>query len=349
MVSLFAVLGAIAAVGLLLALDPGGAIADSGFPDYQDMDWKQLTAWAFRLIGVGVALLLMLILSIKERAWKPVEYREPAEGESRQAIVLPAAAVSVLEDREVTGRTLLASIVEMCQRGTLQLERVGTKSGYRFALSRQGPARFDWEQLLCDSLPSNPTSIRELHGLLNEHKDSIGDQLGDYLHGQGLFHDNPVRTKREHFGDGVGLAMLVGALMGVGGGLWLALWLSQWWANSLIGAAIGIIYWLIATPVNAGLLSPTDTGAYEIGEWQTLREFLPGPEQAGGDSDSDSMLAFAIALNAAQPWLNDAAAPPWFRFDVEASLRSATFRRFLSAPEWGLARTAEGEAEATSS
>ena len=62
MASVLATLAALAAIGLLVALDPGGAIAESGFPDYQDMGWKQLTAWGFRTIGVGVALLLVLAL-----------------------------------------------------------------------------------------------------------------------------------------------------------------------------------------------------------------------------------------------------------------------------------------------
>ena len=36
-------------------MDPREAIAKSGFPNHRDMDWKQLTAWGSRLIGIGVA------------------------------------------------------------------------------------------------------------------------------------------------------------------------------------------------------------------------------------------------------------------------------------------------------
>ena len=49
-----------------------------------------------------------------------------------------------------------------------------------------------------------------------------------------------MRVMREHGGDGFELEFLAGVLFGVGGGFWTALWLSQWWANSLIGAAIGL-------------------------------------------------------------------------------------------------------------
>ena len=331
-------------------LDPGGAIAQSGFPDYRDMDWKQLTAWGFRTIGVGVGLLLVLGLWLGYRPRQAIRHRDPSELATRQRPGLPAAAVSVLEDREVSGRTLLAAITEMCQRGTLQFECVGTRSGFLYRLSQQGPAQFDWERLICDILPSRPTTVQALHDGISEHEDAIGDRLGEYLQHRGLFHDNPMRVWKEHFGDGVGWATLAGVLMGVGGGLWLALWLPQWWANSLVGAFIGCIYWLIATPMNTGMLPPTEAGAHEIGQWLGLKESLPGPDREDGRDEPDSMLAYAVALDAAQPWLDaSVAAPPWFG-SGEAALRApdldVAYHGFMSAPEWGLAGRSEGAAEA---
>ena len=43
MANILAMLAALAVIGLLFVLDPGGAIAESGFPNYREMDWKQLT------------------------------------------------------------------------------------------------------------------------------------------------------------------------------------------------------------------------------------------------------------------------------------------------------------------
>ena len=268
MVSVLATLAALAVIGLLFALDPGGAIDQSGFPDFRDMGWKQQMVWGFRLIGVGVALLLVLVLWLKYRPWRRIKDPDSLAPATMESGVLPAAAVSVLEDRVVSDRTLLASIVEMCQCGTLQFECVGTGSGYRYRLSQQGPPQFDWERLICDSLPSQPTTVQALHDGIGEYKDAIGDQLGECLEGRGLFHGNSMRVMREEFGDGAGWAALAGVLMGVGCGLWLALWLSQWWANSLVGAAIGFIYWMIATPMHTGMLPPTQAGADEISQWR---------------------------------------------------------------------------------
>ena len=350
MASVLATLAALAAIGLLFALDPGGAIAESGFPDYREMDWKQLTAWGFRTIGVGVGLLLVLLVWLKYRSWQEIKYPGLLEPVTRQPSELPAAAVSVLEDREATDRTLLAALVEMCQRGTLQFECVGTGSGYRYRLSKQGPAQFDWEQLICNRLPPRPTTVQELHDGISEREDVIGSQLGQYLQGRGLFDDNPIRVMREHGGDGFELEVLAGALMGVGSGLWMALWLSQWWANSLVGGLMGCIYWLIATP-NTGMLLPTEAGAYEIGQWLGLKESLPGPDREAGRDGPDSMLAYAIALDEARPWLDvSVPAPKWFGSGEAASLSASdlnvAYHGFMSAPAWGLAGRSVGAVEA---
>ena len=347
MVSVLAKLAALVAIGLLFALDPGGAIADSGFPDYRHMDWKQLTAWGFRIVGVGIALLLALWLWIRYHPRRGPGPRAPADFTIGQRPGLPAAAVSVLEEREVSGRTLLAAMVEMCQRGTLGIECVATGSGFLYGLSQQGPAQFEWERLIGNVLPPRPATIQALHERLKENENAIGDRLGEYLQHRGLFRDNPIRARREHYTDGVGRSILVGVLMGVGGGLWLDLWVSQWWANSLAGAFIGVIYWLIASPADAGMLPPTEAGALEISQLNGLKASLTGPDPAGGRVGGESMLAYAIALDAAQPWLDYLLpAPPWFGAGEAAPMRASeldvAFYEFMGSPAWGLAGRSDG-------
>ena len=351
MASVLATLAALFVIGLLFALDPGGAIAESGFPEFKDMGWKQQLVWGFRTIGIGVALLLVLWLWIRYRPRGGIKHRDQLELGARQRTGMPAAVVSVLEDRHVSDRTLLAAIVEMCQRGALRFECVGTRSGFLYRLSQQGPAQFQWERLIFDSLPSRPTTVKALRDLMDGHKDAIGDQLGEYMQRQGLFYDNPIRIRRERLADGFGGALLAGALMGVGSGLWLALWLSQWWANTLVGAVVGCIYWFIAVPMHTGMLPPTEAGAYEIGQWLGLKKSLSGPDPAAGRGETDPMLAYAIALDAAQPWLDDSvSAPPWFGSGEAASLRApdldVAYHGFMSAPEWGLTGRSEGGADA---
>ncbi len=341
--SVLAILAVLAAIGTLFALDPGGAIAESGFPDFREMDWKQLTAWGFRTIGIGLALLIMVWLLLRYRSLRGIEgKRSPGRSASPRAGSLPAAAVSVLEERKVSGRTLLAAIIEMCQRGTLQIECTETWQGYRYRLVQQGSVQHDWERLICNRLPSDPTTVQELLNRLVERDEAIGHQLGEFLQHRGIFSDNPMRVFREHYGDGIELAMLTGALIGVGSGFWLALWLSQWWANSLVGAFMGGLYGIIATPMSPGILPPTEEGTREISEWLGLKESLTGPDREGILDDSDSMLAYAVALDAAQPWLDLAvSAPPWFGSGGKSSPRSPdpdwAYHGFMHAPAWGLA------------
>ena len=135
--------------------------------------------------------------------------------------------------------------------------------------------------------------------------------------------------------------MLAGALMGVGSGLWTALWLAQWWANALIGALTGLVYLLMATEVRTGMLTPTPAGALEISRWLGLKETLTGSERTGAQDQSDSMLAYAVALDVAQPWLGVAvSAPPWFGSDEASSVqgadRDAAYSGFMHALQWGL-------------
>ena len=348
MVSVLAALVALAAIGLLFVLDPSGAIAESGFPGFREMDWKQLTAWSFRLVGIAAALLLMLGLWLRYRA--PSYGIQPLRGSrylvTPQSGSMPAAAVSVLEHREVTARTLLASVIEMCQRGDVRIEAVWMRGGYRYRLVQQGPPKFEWERSIRASLLSRPVTVQQLHNRMNDHSHAIGDRLGEYLQGRGLFPDNPVRFRRQHLSDGAELALLSGVLMGVGSGFWAALWLTQWltqwWASALIGATIGFTYWIIAAPMTTGMLPPTRAGGYQIGQWLGQRDTLAG---------SDSMLAYAVALDAAQPWLRfEAAAPHWFGSSKTSSLRDsdidAAHYGFLHDSAWGLAGRSEDVVEA---
>ena len=347
--SLVLAVAVLAAIGLLFALDPGGVIAGSGFPDFQDMDWKQLAVWGLRIVGVVAAQLLIIVL------WLWPKYRPPQaspwySGAPRPGS-MPAAAVSALDDHAIAGRTILASIIEMRQSGTLRIEPVGTRVGFLYRLSRQGPIRHEWEHTICKSLPSDPTTIRALGEAIGEHKDYIGDQIGAYLRRRGLFHKNPVRARRANDTDGAEWAILAGILAGVGSGLWAALWLDQWWANALIGAFTGFVYLSMATPIPTGMLTPTPSGALEIGRWLGLKEYLTGSGPTNSRDQSDPVLPYAIAFDAAQPWLDVAApAPPWFGSRDESSLRGidldAAYRAFMHAPEWQLTGRSEGAAKA---
>ncbi len=350
--SVVTAVAALAAIGLLFAMDPGAAIAESGFPDFREMDWKQLAVWGFRTIGVVAAQLLIIVLWLWPK-WRPPQ-ASPWYSGTPQPGSMPAAAVSALQGHTIWSPTMLASIIEMCQRGTLRIEAVGTRVGFLYRLSRQGLAHYDWERTICDSLPSRPTTINALDEAIRKREDAIGDQIGDYLQHRGLFHDNPVRVRRENSDDGGLWWMVACILTGVGSGLWAALWLDQWWANALIGAFAGLAYSFITaqmTMPRTGMLKPTQAGALEIGQWLGWGKSVSRSALPGARNQSDAMLPYAVAFNVAQPWLDVAAsAPPWFGSRGESSLRGAdldaSYRAFIHAPEWWLTGRSEDAAKA---
>ena len=349
--SAFAVLAALVVTGLLLALDPGGAIEQSGFPATWDIDWKQLAAWGFRLVGAGAGLVIMIGLWLKYRPPPSIGYQAPLEPVTQQPSQLPAAAVSVLEERDVTDRTLLAAIVEMCQRGTLQIEPVATGSGYAYRISQPDSVQYDWERFICEEARSRISTVQDLRDRLHTQAGVIGDRLGEYLHARGYFDGNPVREWREHSGDGASAAIFAGVLIGVAGGLWLALWIPQWWACSLVGAALGLTYWLIAAPKDTGMLPPTESGSSELPRWLSWKESLSQLEPTALRDEPESALPYAVALNAAQPWLTRTLpAPAWFgsadTTSMPGSERNAAYHAFMSAPAWGLAGRSDTAAAA---
>ena len=178
---------------LLFALDPGGAIAESGFPDFRQMDLVQLVGWGFRTIGVVLAQVLIIAVWLWPK-WRPPK-ASPWYSGTRRPGSMPAAAVSVLDGHMIWSPTLLASIIEMCQRGTLRIEAVGTRVGFLYRLSRQTPAQYEWERIICNSLLPGPTTVDALREWIDKRSDAIGDQIGGYLQQRGLFHDKPCAGK----------------------------------------------------------------------------------------------------------------------------------------------------------
>ena len=349
--SVLIALAVLAVIGLLFAMDPGGVIAESGFPDFQEMDWKQLVVWGFRTIGVVLAQLIIIVLGLWPR-YRPPRASTWYSGTPRPGS-MPAAAVSTLEGHMIWSPTTLASIIEMCQRGTLRIEPVGTRVGFLYRLSRQGLTQSGWERTICDSLPAGPTTIDALDEAIRTREDAIGDQLGDYLQQRGLFDDNPVRVRRQNTDDGGSLWMLACILTGIGGGLWAALWLDQWWANAPIGLFAGLAYSFFTVPgrIRTGMLKPTPVGVLEIGQWLGWKESIAGSALLGARNQSDPMLPYAVAFDVAQPWLDVAAsAPPWFGPPGESSWRGVeldvAYRAFLHAPQWYLSGRSEDAAKA---
>ena len=242
----------------------------------------------------------------------------------------------------VTSRTLLTIVLEMCQRGTLEITGVRdaprrSKSGdfdyrgeYRYRVKSLEEPRFSWERTVCDALLKVEVSARVLASLLGEQKCDISRQIESYLRHRGLLHAhpmakaNPARRVRM-------LPRLGGLLLFTGLVMWLIFLEGPWEAMAMAGFTAsfigGIAYLYGAMTVDEWVINiswsiPNRRGREEIGRWEGFREHLKSVgSHSAGQWQSDELLPYAVALNVAGPWLHDHTdAPAWFQV---ASTRTA--------------------------
>ncbi len=303
-----------------------------------------IVAWTLRGLGI-VGLLLAVFLWRRNRAWPRIKYPQIRGPVSRPPSDLPAPAVSVLESRRVSARTVLAMIVEMCQQGTLQIagEEDGQRRGkdkFAYRLSPRGAPQYEWERLLCDAIPEQAIPVAELKKRLLARQDIIGDQLGEYLQYRGFFDGNPVRAMAEsRRGLWLALWMPAALLAATGLGLWLVLWLTPW-AGGLTGAAFLPLCLLLTYPSRVGFLAPTEPALNEISRWRRLKAYLPLVTPADDSDRADPLLPYAIALGVANRRRDSGAVPSWFGADepegITAWNRNHAYQGFMAASMWGI-------------
>ena len=294
------------------------------FSAFKGLEWKQQAAWS----SLGVALLLGIIFRLRNLRWKEIRYPEVTRLGNVPPSDMPAPAVSVLESRMVSDRTMLSALVEMCQNDLLEIadaqRSVGRRQQVRYTYRRTavGRPRYEWERLLLDAMPRQPVTVDELRLYLKDYgtaefndlfagreetgNERIGRLLGEHLRQHRLFNDNPVRVKAENESGCLSSSIwLLGMLLSaIGSGLllhaWLSSSLSSWpsWANiglSVFGSFIfAIIYASIAASEWEGHITPTETGLREISRWLKMKESLPHRTRL---ELTDPLVAYAIALD----------------------------------------------------
>ena len=306
--------------------------------------------WAGRVMFIVLVFLLALALWRSFRAWPRVSYPELAGPVTQPPSDLSAAAVSVLESREVTPRTLLAIMVEMCRKGALQIAVIGDgdspsqnwKGDYYYWLSCHGHPQFEWERLLFDAISDRAVKANYLPGLLRRNSDSIGDYLDKYLWSRGIFDGDPIKAHRKY--RQWWFRALLGAMTvmaGIGFALWLGLWLPAW-PGILAGAGCtALLYWLMRGFVRFGRIPPTEAGVHEISQWRALRKSLVQPASPHDSPHPESLLPHAIALNARHDWIVRHPTPPsWFNALRSTDRRGPehvnAYRSFLLDKGWGI-------------
>ena len=311
-----------------------------GLTDAED-SWHGLIGWAFRVPGVAFALLALPVAWLAVRILR-YGYQKSKMPQKRPPTDLPAAAVSLLKEREVKSRTLLTIVLEMCQRGTLEVTGVReaphrSKFGsydyrgeYEYRTKILEEPLFSWERTVCDALPKVEVSVSSLASRLEEQKCDVYKQIDSYLRDRGLFHShpmakaNPARRVRT-------LPRLGGLLLFTGLVMWLFFLEGPWVVKAVVGFMVsffgGFPYFFGAVTVDQWIVDlswsiPNGRGRDEIGRWKAFREHLKSVGSHSADRwQSDELLPYAVALDCAEPWLLEQTdAPVWFQV---ASTRKA--------------------------
>ena len=242
----------------------------------------------------------------------------------------------------------------MCQRGTLHITGVRGQcdgredsDGERKFLYRLVPTDdppWEWERTLLTVVPGGNVTVGYLCGRLELKRSSVGEQLGEFLWQRDLFDKNPVSTPNLIWTDW--MTSLGTVLMAIGFVAWAVVLGGAWWAKIPLIIVLGAVYWVAWMLARAKLerlskAPPSGAGVDEIGRWMRLKQHLRSLTRTRDSERTDRLLPYAVALNAAKPWLNDELdAPPWFRVtDIESvgeltRDRREAYHGFMSSEVW---------------
>ena len=251
----------------------------------------------------------------------PPRLREPPSD-------LPAPLAGTLVDEVASQKEVVAAVVDMADRGLVQLtdvqtpQLVGSGSDVRIRLQvglDDARVRGYERALLAALFGSSPTVPAEV--LLSSVKaqfqssiPSIDARLYDAVTQQGLFARNPETIRRLWLGIGtavimVGIVLAVGAGVALGGAVPIAF---------LPGAALVVLG--VALVVLAGSMPRrTRQGALEAAKWRAFRAFLADASRAerSGTALPPHYLPYAVAFGVDEAFvrhLESVGTPPpaWF-------------------------------------
>ena len=264
------------------------------------VSWVDHVSWFFRVVGVTVSLpifgFLWLIVIERRKVYLELSSESPPSD-------LPAAAVSELVDRDERPRTPFTIVMEMLQKGTLEIA-VERGSPERYRMTARPGRKHQWEQTVSDALPQEPTSRFDLLKRLNEPELGLRQQIHEYLQYRGLLHhDSVIRARNIWF---AALAILGSVLMSVGLALWIVRLGPAWPVGlAMISAAYVAGAWT-AYRQNEKLSEVTAAGRLEIRQWRGFGAHLVSSamdEEREADFGAvDSLMPYAVALNRVRPW-----------------------------------------------
>ena len=303
--------------------------------------------WTFLIPGVLIAVLIAIILAMLvsesygsidiHRNWRSARDGKQPEPPSD----LSAAAVSLLTGLEITGRTLGAMVIEMCQKGVLRVSPVARgrsspsklwrKKRNDYRLTVRSNSKLEWERVLCDAMGDREVTPQWLKSTLKRRKGVIGRHLGEHLKERGYFDSNPMSGFHWlYWLRWLGIVLMVSSSVAV------ITAHSATYAGSVSSSVLMIFslglmvlcytflflrnrYWIKLVDQD----SPNFDGYREAGRWWAFRWTIRRRSGPGENEDrSYPYLSYAIALGEDRPWMYAGIAEALFPDDTVATTDS---------------------------
>lgn len=293
----------------------------SGFFEPGD-SWLDWIAWAFRSIGLIIGLLMLAILPFWASKAQKYDYsglysRHRSISQSEPPNDLPAAAVSVLENRKVTSQTVKTIVFDMCQSGVLRItfdaisrqlvDRHGVEWSYDVKWSSGSQSKFDWENTVLEFMERNDFNPNS-----DQFQKTISRQLSEYLQNRGIFDGDPISAARWVY-----MLWVMGPVLFVGA---LIAWMVFADAHLLAEFIIVIV---LVPPYLIGLFfvegfegeeritraskrGPTEKGLEEIVPWMAFKRHLRQMKPSAGAKEQPMpypFCSYAIALGRDEEWM----------------------------------------------
>ncbi len=277
----------------------------------------------FILVGGGLFALVTFITRGRDPqtslAKTPVVVREPPTD-------LPPAVVGTLLDERADQQDVVATVVDLANRGVFTIEQVqnekllGSDLDYQFTLQENTPttALRPYEQTLVKTLFSEGREFKmsDAKGKFYASMPVWQDELYEEVERGRLFVGNPEKVRRRYRGLGIALIVL-GGLLGCVGLFGLMTFGGLAWLPGASLMVVGMMFLFLAPHMP----KRTPEGVRQAIQWTGFRDYLANIQKYEAPNQAVTLfnryLPYAVAFGIDKTWVGNLArvgtpAPPWF-------------------------------------
>lgn len=277
-----------------------------------------LVAGLLTAVGGGVALYAL---------WFTMG-RDPAVGLVAEYIPEPPddlrpGAVGVLLDETFHSRDVVATVLDLANRGVIRMDpATGTSGQYSFTLLDHTETLRDFERIVLDVIfgpnaeVGTARPMPELSGALASRNGEIAEAFYGDLVAHQYFRESPERTRKRWGAIFRAIPVVVGVVViaiVIAAGAW-----SNW---AFFPIFVGIALMVLAGSLARSMPKKSMAGAESAAKWRAFRSYLDDIDDQKDLEESrkifDAFLPYAVALGLAESWTQKFAyipvqSPQWY-------------------------------------